>query len=184
MRSDARRNRERLLAVAREAFAEQGMAVVLDDVARRAGVGPGTLYRHFPNREALFEAVMLDRIESLGGDAATLLQAEAPGDALFEFIGRLVEDAAAKADLLDALRPSGEDAVTTAADGLKRALGQLLERAQRGGDVRQDITTADLMALMTGVLYALSPRSAQRTSPATAVAVLVDGLRARPPEGS
>src|SRR5206468_1197163 len=86
LRADARRNRDRLIAAAREAFAERGADASLDDVARRAGVGPGTLYRHFPTRFALMEAVYRDGVEALCAEAYDLLSSSAPGDALASWL--------------------------------------------------------------------------------------------------
>src|SRR3954452_21187219 len=85
-RADARRNVERLIAVAREAFAENGADASLDDIARRAGVGPGTLYRHFPNRMPLMESVYRDNVEALCASASELLSAPSPGEALAQWM--------------------------------------------------------------------------------------------------
>src|SRR5690348_3459677 len=89
MRADARRNYERLLKVAAEAFAEHGEGASLDDIAKRAGVGSGTLYRHFPTRRALLEAAYVDRIESLAARAAELAERLPPGEALVEWLNEL-----------------------------------------------------------------------------------------------
>src|SRR5712691_4544222 len=93
LRADARRNRERVLDAARAAFAAQGLSVPLDEIARHAGVGPGTLYRHFPTKEALIEAVVHDRLQGLAADGAALLDAPDPGAAFFAFLGRLAAEA-------------------------------------------------------------------------------------------
>src|SRR4029453_6912389 len=98
VRADARRNRARLLQVAAEAFATGGLGVPLDEIARRAGVGPGTLYPHFPAKEALFAAVVHDRLRNLVDAARALRHAGDAGAALFEFVDLLVVEAAPKKD--------------------------------------------------------------------------------------
>src|ERR1700734_2354819 len=103
LRADAARNREKVLRAAREAFAESGYGVPLDEIATRAGVGPGTVYRHFPAKEALFEAVVTSRIEDLIADARSRAGAADPGAAFFGFLARLAEESAAKRDLPDAI---------------------------------------------------------------------------------
>jgi AcrR family transcriptional regulator len=184
LRADARRNRERLLEAARTGFAAEGLSVPLDEIARRAGVGPGTLYRHFPTKEALFEAVVHDRLQRLADDARALRCAEDAGAALLGFIDRLIDEAALKRDLVDALAIAGSDvnaAVAATAADLRSEIGYLLVRAQHTNAIRHDIGIADLMAIMSGILYALRTRSGDQADPQRAVAVLRDGLRAAPP---
>src|SRR3954447_18775801 len=103
LRADAARNRARVLEVAYQTFAADGLAVPIDDIARRAGVGAGTVYRHFPTKEALFEAVILDRLTRMARYAQSLTTAEDPGAAFFEFLHRLVTGASGSRDLADAL---------------------------------------------------------------------------------
>lgn len=181
LRADARRNRDRLLQAAREAFAADGLSVSLDEIARRAGVGPGTLYRHFPTKEALFEAVVHERLSPLLGEARSLRCADDPGAALFTMIDRIVADGAAKADLIDAIARAGVEMQTTvaatAAD-LRREIGHLLARAQDSGAVRSDIDTADLMAVLSGVLLALRHSANAGADPQRTLAIVRDGLRA------
>ena len=183
LRADARRNRERLLQAAAEAFAADGLSVPLDEIARRAGVGPGTLYRHFPAKEDLYQAVLQDRLQRLADDAQALRQAPDPGAALLDFIDRLVAEAASKRDLADALASRGADlhaGLAATAGQLRGEMGHLLARAQQGRTIRGDITTADLMALISGILVALGRRPGDQADPGHAVAVLRDGLRATP----
>jgi AcrR family transcriptional regulator len=166
LRADARRNRERVLDAARRAFAEQGYAVPLDEIAAAAGVGPGTVYRHFPTKEALFEAVSVANVEELAADARARAEAADPDLALGGFLELLAEQAFAKRDLPDAL--AGAD--------MHDALGVLLAKAQEAGGVRRDVTVSDLIALLKGLLHAV------RTDPDPDVrhrllAVIRDGLR-------
>jgi AcrR family transcriptional regulator len=181
LRADARRNRDRLLRTAKSAFAEEGLSVPLDEIARRAGVGPGTLYRHFPTKEALFEAVVHERLRQLLDEARSLRESADAGTALFGFIERLVAEAAAKQDLVDALAGAGVEVRTTvaatAAD-LRAEIGGLLVRAQTSGAIREDVGIADLMALLSGLLLALRAPSNDAANPERALAVLCDGLRA------
>jgi AcrR family transcriptional regulator len=167
LRSDARRNRERLLEVARAAFAADGLSVPLDEIARRAGVGPGTLYRHFPAKEALFEAVLQDRLQRLADEAGVLRDAQDPGAALLGFIDRLIAEAALKRDLVDTLASAGAE------------IGAGL--AETGGAIREDIGVDDLMTIIASMMFALRRGSAQTSDPRRAVAVLRDGLLAAPP---
>ncbi|MFG2022617.1 TetR/AcrR family transcriptional regulator [Streptomyces sp. NPDC048825] len=183
LRADARRNRDRLLEVARQAFATEGLSVSLDEIARRAGVGPGTLYRHFPTKEALFEAVVHERLRHLVDEARALSRADDPGAALFTILDRVVADAAEKADLIEALAGAGVEVRTTvsatAAD-LRREIGHILARAQDDGTVRADIGTADLMAVLGGVLLALRHPANKAADPRRSLAIVLDGLRAAP----
>ena len=180
LRADARRNRERILAAATAAFAADGLSVPLDEIARRAGVGPGTLYRHFPAKEKLWEAVLHDRLQRLADEAEALHRATDPGESLLGFIDRLVAEAAPKRDLADALASAGTDvsaALTGTAARLREALGALLAAAQRSGSIRGDIGLAELMAILSGILFALRGRAGDQPDPRRALAVLRDGLR-------
>lgn len=178
LRADARRNRERVLDVARTAFAADGLSVPLDEIARRAGVGPGTLYRHFPTKEALIQAVVHDRLSRLADEGAALRDSRDPGAAFFTFIDRLAAEAGPKRDLFDALASAGLDvgpAVTAAVGDLRAQITYLLARAQRAGAVRTDIGSAELTALLSGILLAMRPRPA--TDQALVLSVFRDGLR-------
>ena len=155
LRADARRNRERVLAAARSAFAEQGYAVPLDEIAAAAGVGPGTVYRHFPTKEALFDAVSVANIEELAADARARAEAADPGSAFAGFLHRIAEQALAKRDLPDAFAGAGADAVAAAVADMHDALGVLLAKAQEAGGVRRDVTVTDLIALLKGLLHAV-----------------------------
>jgi AcrR family transcriptional regulator len=180
LRADARRNRERVLEVARAAFAADGLSVPLDEIARRAGVGPGTLYRHFPTKESLFEAVVQDRLRDLCEEGAALREAADPGAAFFSFLDRLAAQAGPKRDLFDALASAGVEAgpaVRAAAEQLRGHIGVLLHRAQQAGAVRADISRADLAALLSGLLFAMQPRPG--ADQGRVLSVFRDGLRPR-----
>lgn len=181
LRADARRNRARVLEAAREAFAAEGLAVPLDEIARRAGVGAGTVYRHFPTKEALFEAVIVDRLDFLVEQARAALDAsgERAGEAFFEFLDVMLADAGSKKDLADALAGAGVDlrAVTLeSAALLNGSLTELLTRAQAAGAVRAGIDTADLHAIVFGALAA-EQRRADAGRPGRIARLVCDGLR-------
>ncbi|WP_405490988.1 TetR/AcrR family transcriptional regulator [Nocardia sp. NBC_00511] len=179
LRADARRNRERVLAAAQEAFAAEGISVPLDEIARRAGVGAGTVYRHFPTKEALFEAAILDQVARVAARAEELATAEDPGPAFFEYLEMLVLQGGVKRDLADALRSQGTDYTRTVSQSLRIALGELLSRAQQAGAVRPGISIDDLLTIIKGFFSAVheagdDPGLRERT-----FAVISDGLRAR-----
>ncbi|MFI1094468.1 TetR/AcrR family transcriptional regulator [Streptomyces sp. NPDC020917] len=183
LRADARRNRDRLLEVARDAFAQEGVAVPLDEIARRAGVGPGTLYRHFPTKEALLEAVVHERMRRLVASAEQLGESGDAGAAFFGFLDHMVREAAPKRDLVDALIGAGVDvraAVAEPAARLREETERLLVRAQHAGAVRPDVTSADVMALLSGLLVAVRSAAHPDAVAARMTAVLLDGLRDRP----
>jgi AcrR family transcriptional regulator len=171
LRADAARNRERVLRAAREVFAASGYGVPLDEIAARAGVGPGTVYRHFPTKEALFEAVVAARLRDLVTDARSRAGSSDPGDAFFGFLGRVAAESAAKRDLPDAISVAG-----SLRDELNAALDVLLQRAQRAGTVRADVRTPDVIVLLKGLFASLADVSdpVQRDLVFT---VLADGLR-------
>jgi AcrR family transcriptional regulator len=173
LRADAARNRERVLQAARQAFAESGYGVPLDEIAARAGVGPGTVYRHFPAKEALFEAVVTARITDLVNDARARAGAADPGEAFFGFLTRIAGEAAAKRDLPDAISIAG-----SLREDLFAALGLLLHRAQQAGAVRAGIETSDLIVLLKGMFAGLAG-SSDPARPERVFAVLADGLRPR-----
>jgi AcrR family transcriptional regulator len=176
LRADAARNREKVLRAAREAFAESGYGVPLDEIAARAGVGPGTVYRHFPAKEALFEAVVTARLTDLVSDAQARAAAADPGEAFFGFLTRIAGEAAAKRDLPDAISIAG-----SLREDLFAALDLLLRRAQQAGAVRAGFATPDLIVLLKGMFASL----ADSTDPGLherVFAVLADGLRPPRPQ--
>jgi AcrR family transcriptional regulator len=154
-RADAERNRERLLAAAKAGFAETGPEVSLEEIARRAAVGIGTLYRHFPTRDALIEAVYRREVQQLGDVAARLMGSHAPGEALHEFMRLLVDYIATKKVIAPALLASAGGAELYAASGqpITEAMLNLLKRATESGDIRADVEPADLLRALTGFTY-------------------------------
>jgi AcrR family transcriptional regulator len=183
LRADAERNREHVLKVAQEVFAAEGVAVPIDEIARRAGLGVGTLYRHFPTKEALFLAIVVDRMEHLVAEARDLARAPDPGEAFFGFLSRMVHEGSAKRDFMDALSGSGADLGRTLA-GIKAsyraALAVLLERAQDAGAVRRDVRVLEVHALLTGTFASLDRLGKDAAQARKRLLVIVcDGLRPR-----
>jgi AcrR family transcriptional regulator len=178
LRADARRNREKVLLAARDAFAESGYDVPLDEIAARAGVGAGTVYRHFPSKEALFEAVITARIEDLVADARVRAATEGPGPAFFGFLGRVADEATDKRDLPDAIAIPG-----TLQNAVRDALDLLLRRAQDAGAVRPGVTAADLIVLFKGMFASIRAAGPNAHGPMDRdlrdrlFAIIADGLR-------
>jgi AcrR family transcriptional regulator len=176
LRADARRNRERVLEAARDLFAAQGSAVPLDEIAARAGVGPGTVYRHFPTKEALFEAVTEARLRDLVSHARAGADAADPGAAFAGFLDRMAGEAVARRNLQEAFAATAPEGLAPVRQEMYAALEVLLERAQRAGAVRPGIRVADLVAL----LKAMAQVAADSPDPGTLeriAAVVRDGLR-------
>jgi AcrR family transcriptional regulator len=181
LRADAQRNRDLVLEAARAAFGSEGSDVSLDEIASRAGVGAGTVYRHFATKEALFEAVVFDRMGELVEEAGSLSDDPDPGRAfssLFELLGR---ESARKRDLVEVLAGDGirlqlgEAPVVRA---LIAALDDLLHCAQHAGVVRADVHVDDVVALLTGTAYAICQSGADEERARRLLALSYDGLRA------
>lgn len=155
MRTDARRNRERILEAAMAAFATDGLGVPVAEIARRAGVGTGTVSRHFPTKESLYEAIVLQRVSEITDHARHLAATRDAGPAFFDFFTHLVEQATANRGLAEALGGEGFDVEAASSrtgfdlEGIEQAL---LARAQGAGAVRPDVTIADVKALVIGCL--------------------------------
>jgi AcrR family transcriptional regulator len=179
-RADARRNRERILVAADELFARDGLSVPLDDIARQAGVGPGTVHRHFPTKESLFAAVAADRLDQVIAEAHVLRYSRSPGDALRRLISLMLEEGSRSAPLKGALEGSDFDiraAAPDAAAELRDAAATILVRAQDVGAVRPDIDVDELMALVAGSFAALRHAGADGARASRLTAVLFEGLR-------
>jgi AcrR family transcriptional regulator len=179
-RADARRNYETVLAAAREAFAEGGESTALEEIARRAGVGIGTLYRHFPNRQALLEAVYLGEVEEFCRATSELPDDVDPWDALTDWFDRFVAYLATKRALAGELL----NYMDTSAELFKHsraalwASGEpLLARAQEAGVVRDDVQFGEVMQMVMGIskVPGVDPEQTERM-----VRIALDGLRYRP----
>ncbi|RPF35854.1 TetR/AcrR family transcriptional regulator [Streptomyces sp. TLI_185] len=157
MRADARRNYERLLTEARAAFAAHGTDASLEDVARRAGVGIGTLYRHFPNRHALLSAVFEEAVSDLLDRSHELLGAPEPCTALVTWLREIVTHAGEYRGLALALMSVSSDNTSPLANcsgPMREAGAALLDRAQQSGKVRKDVTITDLLQLTNAIALA------------------------------
>ncbi|HUL06989.1 MAG TPA: TetR/AcrR family transcriptional regulator [Candidatus Acidoferrum sp.] len=181
LRSDSIRNRERLLEAAAAVFSAGGPEASLEAVAKRAGVGIGTLYRHFPTREALFEAVYRHEVDQLAALAEQLATEAAPVDALRRWLHANVQLVATKRGMLAALAlavhgPS--ELYAYSFERLTKAIGTLLRRAVKAGDIRADIKPEELLRALVGMCYMHDQPGWQR-SVLRLVDIFVDGLRAR-----
>lgn len=153
-RADSVRNRDLLLTTAKTAFTELGAEVALEEVARRAGVGIGTLYRHFPTREALIAAVYAREIEQLAASADALLAQRPAGEALEAWLNLLIDYMATKRVVAPALRADpGEGSKLYASSGatILPTLERLTEAARAAGDIRSDIGFEDILRMMSGL---------------------------------
>ncbi|MFE3167867.1 TetR/AcrR family transcriptional regulator [Streptomyces sp. NPDC059224] len=175
-RKDAARNYDALLAAAREAFAEKGAEASLEDVARRAGVGIGTLYRNFPTRRDLFESVYADEVNTLCRAAVELAELE-PWQALTSWLDRFTDYMVTKRAVRDALNDESE-IFQACRDSMYGAGGPLLERAQQAGVVRTDMEIGDLLRMVSGITGTAFEDEAQRDR---VMGIALDGVRtARP----
>ncbi len=176
LRADARRNRQRLLEIAHEAFVENGVSASMDDIARRAGVGSGTLYRHFPTRDALILALVADDLERLATLADELRAANAP-DALERWLAELVEHNRTYRGLAESIiAATGQPtALGAACDRIHTAGQALVTEAQRIGTVRADIAPRDTIDLAAAVAWITQADPDSRRSK-TLLQVAIDGL--------
>ncbi|WP_433085926.1 TetR/AcrR family transcriptional regulator [Dactylosporangium sp. CA-052675] len=182
MRADARRNRARVLEAAEAVFAAEGVGAPTEAVARRAGVGIGTVFRHFPTKEALLEAVLVERMRALVEHARRAAEDDEPGAALFGFLERVVEQTATKHAFADALSGAGVDVTEVVRDvraALLAAVDALVARARAAGAVRADVGGAAVVAVLVGASHAALWAPDEPTR-ATAVRVILDGLRHAP----
>ena len=177
-RADARANRDKLVAAARALFTEKGTSAPLEEVAERAGVGIGTLYRHFPTRQALLEAVYVDEVEAMAR-AATELEELPPWDALSEWLHQYVGFAATKRALNEALMETdaSSDVLLTCRSAIIGAGTALVERAQRAGVVRDDTNVTDVVRMVGGIAMVPTEDPEQKKR---LLELALDGLRYRP----
>lgn len=181
MRADARRNYERLLTEARQAFVVHGTEAPLEDIARHAGVGIGTLYRHFPNRYALMDAVFEEETLALTARAGSLLEAESPITALQEWLRAYAVYSAQYRGLAVALMEADEGRMPACKGALTAAGDQLLVRAQQAGEVRADVAVADIMRLTSAIVVAAERNPTDhRGTFQRLMDLTLDGYRARP----
>jgi AcrR family transcriptional regulator len=181
-RSDSLRNRERLLLAAREVFAEGGASASLEAVARRAGLGIGTLYRHFPTREALFQAVYSHEIDDLVDLAGRVSAGSDPIEAVRHWLHANIRVVATKRGMIAALAPAPDSSTALYDDSRRRlvdAVGALMRRAQATGAMRQDVTPEEVLQVLHGIAYGRDDPGWQATA-LRLVDVFVDGLARRP----
>ncbi|BDT91861.1 MULTISPECIES: TetR/AcrR family transcriptional regulator [Nocardia] len=182
LRADARRNRDRLLEVAVRAFSQDGSDVTLDAIAKEAGVGIGTLYRHFPTREALIDAAYRSELTRLCDSADDLLAVQPPDRALRTWMDRFVDYTTTKRGMGDALRAliaSGGNPFSESRDRLTTAVTTLLRAGAEAGTLRSDVAPDDVLVGLSGI--SLATESPERRGQAGRLLDLfVDGLRPRP----
>ncbi|MPZ83906.1 MAG: TetR family transcriptional regulator [Actinophytocola sp.] len=182
-RADARANRGRILDVAEEVFGKGGESASTEEVARLAGVGVATVFRHFPTKAALLEAVLVRRFDRLCEQAETLLDATDPGRAFFDFFSHLVADAATKIAIAEALLEAGGDSdgdAAQASNGLRRAVAALLQHAQHAGAVRDDVELPEVYALLVATSRAAAHAHLDQEVRARVLAIVFDGLAPLP----
>jgi AcrR family transcriptional regulator len=178
-RADSARNRQLLMDAAKAGFSEIGLNVSLEEIARRAGVGIGTLYRHFPSREAVVEAVYRREVEHLAEAVPQLLETSPAGEALHKWMHLFVDYIATKrliAPSLGAASSRSSTLYATSAELITRAISTLVKRAVASGDVRKDIDPPDLLRALVGVSYG-NPDAGWEASARRLIDILMDGLR-------
>ncbi|HEY3873652.1 MAG TPA: helix-turn-helix domain-containing protein [Actinocrinis sp.] len=179
-RSDAQRNRARVLSAAVDAFAEAGLAVPVHEIARRAGVGTGTVSRHFPTKDDLYDAIVLDRVERLVSRGLELARDPEPGRAFFEFFALWVREGAVNRGLAQALAGVGFDmeaAALRAGLDINGTLEILLKAAQQAGTVRADAAIVDVKALLLGCCMTRYHKNSDERE--RIIRIAGDGLRPR-----
>jgi AcrR family transcriptional regulator len=180
LRADARRNREKVLAAARAVFAEHGREAQMDDVAKRAGVGVGTVYRHFPTKEALIEALMVDAFRTIAAAADRALEIEDPWEALTSVLWKGAETMAgdrAMSEVFASIPGVAESAIPTI-EGLTATIEVLIRRAQEAGVLRGDMIVDDVPMLMCGIGAATKKQHRCEDAWRRHLAIVLDGLRA------
>jgi AcrR family transcriptional regulator len=180
MRADARRNYERLLRAADAAFVDLGAEAPLEEIARRAGVGIGTLYRHFPTRQALLEAVFRDEFEAMRAEGERLLSSPSPGDAFARWLRVVLDHTAAyrglSASVMSAMRDDKTE-LSTSMKGVHEAGAALLARAQRDGAVRSDLDSAAVFQLVCAIGVATEQAPDRAAQAEQLLSVVIDGMR-------
>jgi AcrR family transcriptional regulator len=178
-RADALRNRECIVEIARQAFAEGGAAVTLDDIVKRSGLGVGTLYRHFPTRDALIEAVYLSEVERMAEAQRTLSESLPPVEALRQWMLLFVDFLSTKLamkEALNALVCGTEGLYAASGDMIRAAITELTSRAATAGEIHQQFEPLDLLRAITGIAQT-APGSDWELSAKRFVDVLIAGIR-------
>lgn len=181
MRADARRNYERLIATAHEVFVEQGVGASMEEIARRAGVGTGTLYRHFPTRELLLTSVMESAFVAQHAYATEVLAREDAADAMDDYIRYWIRNTAVYKGLsVEVMKAAMEGDVASLASSCLFVRGdaeQILARAQASGKIRADIEQKDIWRLLHGVVMAVKDTQISQETARTMVDIILKGLR-------
>jgi AcrR family transcriptional regulator len=178
-RSDAQRNRERILEVSKEAFTRAGANASLDDIAKQAGVGPGTLYRHFPTRDALLVAVYRSEVEKLAAAGRKFAETMPPLEALRAWMLLFVDYIATKkiiASALNTLVGGPSKLLEASYTQIREAIRALVNRAIKSGDIRKDLDPVDLLKVLVSVAYMSSSPDWQQTA-RRLVDMLINGSR-------
>ncbi|MER5730701.1 TetR/AcrR family transcriptional regulator [Streptomyces sp. NPDC002138] len=182
LRADAARNRAKLLAVATEVFTTRGVGVPTEEIAQAAGVGVGTLFRHFPTKEALLSAVMVRRLETIAAETARLAAEAEPADAFFGCFRVVVDQSSGKSEFTQALAAAGVDAHAPLQESsmvIQAQLADLLAGAQQVGAVRPDLGLLELIALLVGTSTMMDHLGTDAPARERVFDVVFDGLRPR-----
>ncbi|HVA53064.1 MAG TPA: TetR/AcrR family transcriptional regulator [Acidimicrobiales bacterium] len=182
MRADAARNHEKILQAAEEIFALDGVMVPIDIVAERAGVGIGTLYRHFPTKEALYEAIVMTRLTGLVATADECVSNPNAQEGLCTFLREFAHQSSEKKDLFDALGQAGIDVkarFSDTVDVLMARVDTLRQRAVDAGTVRADVGTTDILNLVMGSCHAAGPSGVDDSSLQRLVDIILAGIEKR-----
>jgi AcrR family transcriptional regulator len=177
LRADARRNRERIIKAARAVFADQGIDAQIDDVAKRAKVGVGTVYRHFPTKEALLDALVRERFEEIAGYASEALQREDAWEGFCELIWRAAERNAIDRAFCEVVAGTDQSAVVEET-GLARSTEELMDRAKGQGKMRADATSLDVEIMMCGAGSVMRTMLTASDVWRRYLTLMLDGLRA------
>ena len=184
LRADARRNRARILAAAGQVFSERGASASTEEVARRAGVAIGTVFRHFPAKDDLLRAIMKDLLQQLSAEAAALAAEGDPATALFTFFTRTVGQAAAKQTVIDLLAATGTAIdIAEPVQGLQQQITGLLALGKHAGTVREDVQIAEVMALLISTCQGALQGRWDSDLQSRVLTVIFDGLGPAPGNG-
>jgi AcrR family transcriptional regulator len=180
LRADARRNREKVLAAARAVFSEHGRDAQIDDVARQAGVGVGTVYRHFPTKEALIEALMVASFEAIALEAEAALEVEDPWEAFASVLWKGAEIMSADRALSEVFAsiPGAMESAMPTVEGLIESMTKVIARAQEAGTLREDLIVDDIPMVMCGIGSATKKDHRCEQAWRRHLSIILDGLRA------